>query len=308
MHANSFQFNLKTSSFFLLIPILFGIFCLSIWNFPILQRSSAAGIPDNKVVILNFDDGRKTQYIQAKPILDKYGYKATFYVVCQYPDNKKGYMNWTELETLHSQGYDIGSHTNNHADLSHASKNSLEYQIGKSKQCLQRHGINATSFAYPFDRGWDNKTVVSVVSKYYDLARTASNPVTFLHCDGWVHQSNQTDCRTYTKNGNLNYANRYSIRGWSHDQSRQVNSYSDDQLLRRFIQVVNTQNRYNENGTINAIPIIIYHSAGDKDLVDYNTSPILFEEEMKYLHDNNFQVLTMKDLAYDKNTNYLFIK
>jgi hypothetical protein len=78
--------------------------------------------------------------------------------------------------------------------------------------------------------------------------------------------------------------------------------------LRRFIQVVNTQNRYNENGTINAIPIIIYYSAGDKDLVDYNTSPILFEEEMKYLHDNNFQVLTMKDLAYDKNTNYLFIK
>ena len=58
----------------------------------------------------------------------------------------------------------------------------------------------------------------------------------------------------------------------------------------------------------NAIPIVIYHSAGDKDLVEYNTSPILFEDEMKYLHDNNFQVLTMRDLAFDRKTNDLFIK
>jgi peptidoglycan/xylan/chitin deacetylase (PgdA/CDA1 family) len=312
MRPGSLQFNLKSPYFCLLASILFVILCLSIRTYPTLQSASADAIPENtglkKVVILNFDDGRQTQFTQAKPILDKYGYKATFYVVCKYPDNKNGYMNWTELETLHREGHDIGSHTNNHADLNHASKNSLEYQIGKSKECFQQHGINTTSFAYPFDRGSDNKTVIKIVSKYYDLARTASNPVTFLHCDGWVHQSNQTDCRTYTNDGNLTYANRYSIRGWSHDQSRQANSYSDTELLRRFIQVVNTQNKYNQDGTINAIPIVIYHSAGDKDLVEYNTSPILFEDEMKYLHDNNFQVLTMRDLAFDRKTNDLFIK
>src|SRR5262245_28444353 len=122
LHSGSLQITLKTPSFCLLISALFGILCLSIWTFPINQRSSAAaGIPENtgikKLVILNFDDGRKTQFTQAKPILDKYGYKATFYVVCQYSDSKKGYMNWTELETLHREGHDIESHTNNHADL-----------------------------------------------------------------------------------------------------------------------------------------------------------------------------------------------
>jgi peptidoglycan/xylan/chitin deacetylase (PgdA/CDA1 family) len=262
---------------------------------------------NNKVVILNFDDNRKSQFTQAKPILDKYGFKATFYVVCKYLDNKKGYMNWTQLETLYKEGHDIGSHTMNHANLSDSSKKSLEFQIGRSKACLQEHGINATSFAYPFDKGWDNKTVVNIVSKYYELARTASSPLTFLHCDGWKDKSNQTDCRIYTKNGKLNYATKYSIRGWSHDLSRRENSYDDPALFDRFIQVVNSQSDYNKNGIIKAIPIIIYHRASDK-VEDYNTDLDLFDKEMKYLHDGNFTVLTMADLGYDKKSNYLYIK
>lgn len=263
---------------------------------------------NERYVILNFDDNRKSQFTQVKPILDKYGFKATFYVVCKYLDNKKGYMNWTELETLHKEGHDIGSHTMNHANLSDSSIKSLEYQIGKSKECLQEHGINATTFAYPFDKGWDNKTVVNIVSKYYDLARTASSPLTFLHCDGWKDKSTQTDCRTYTKNGKLNYANRYSIRAWSHDLSRKVNSYDNSALFDRFIQVVNSQFEHNKNGTVTAIPIIIYHRAGDTETIDYNTDVDLFKNEMKYLHDGKFTVLTMSDLAYDSKNDYLYVK
>lgn len=264
-------------------------------------------VKSDKLVILNFDDGRKSQFTQAKPILDKYGFKATFYIVCNYIGNKPGYMNWSEVKELSAEGHDIESHTMNHAYLGTASKNSLDYQIGKSKLCLQQHGISVTSFAYPFDIGWDNQTVVNTVSKYYDLARTASSPVTFLHCDSWKGKSNQTDCSTYTKNGKLNYANRYSIRGWSHDLSRRDNSYNDAALYDRFVQVVNSQSKYNENGTINAIPIIIYHRAGDPG-IDYSTDLNLFDKEMKYLHDGNFNVLTMANLGYDNNSNYLYIK
>ncbi|HKX20598.1 MAG TPA: polysaccharide deacetylase family protein [Nitrososphaeraceae archaeon] len=270
-------------------------------------QTTIGNTEDKKVVILNFDDGRKSQFTEAKPILDKYGFKATFYVVCGYLGNKPGYMNWTEIQQLSAEGHDIESHTMNHRNLSDSSKKSLEFQIGESKACLQEHGIKATSFAYPFDQGSDNKTVVKVVSKYYDLARTASSPVTFLHCDGWIHQSHQNDCSTYTKDGKLNYANQYSIRGWSHDQSRKVNSFDDDALYNRFVQVVNSQTKYNNNGTINAIPIVIYHSSGDQE-IDYSTNLDLFNKEMKYLHDGNFTVLTMANLGFDKNRNYLYIK
>ena len=307
MVSSKFRVYLNVRMCIILITIFaaFGI----IFSSSFLVALSVSNDSSNeRYVILNFDDNRKSQFTQVKPILDKYGFKATFYVVCKYLDNKKGYMNWTELETLHKEGHDIGSHTMNHANLSDSSIKSLEYQIGKSKECLQEHGINATTFAYPFDKGWDNKTVVNIVSKYYDLARTASSPLTFLHCDGWKDKSTQTDCRTYTKNGKLNYANRYSIRAWSHDLSRKVNSYDNSALFDRFIQVVNSQFEHNKNGTVTAIPIIIYHRAGDTETIDYNTDVDLFKNEMKYLHDGKFTVLTMSDLGYDSKNDYLFVK
>jgi len=90
--------------------------------------------------------------------------------------------------------------------------------------------------------------------------------------------------------------------------SRLVNSYTDEELFDRFVKVVNSQSKYNKDGVINAIPIIIYHRAGDSGVVDYNTDLDLFEKEMKYLHDNNFQVLTMRDLRFNEMSNDLDIK
>jgi peptidoglycan/xylan/chitin deacetylase (PgdA/CDA1 family) len=270
-------------------------------------QSDSNSVTNDKVVILNFDDGRKTQFTYAKPILDKYGFKATFYIVCNYLENKPGFMDWRQVKQLYEEGHDIGSHSMNHANLSKLSKKDLKFEVGKSKKCLEDHGIDVTSFAYPFNKGSNDKKVIKIVSKYYELARTAGSPITYLHCDGWQDQSNQKDCRTYTKK-DLTFANRYSIRGWSHDLSRLVNSYTDDKLLNRFIQVVNTQSEYNKDGTIKALPIIIYHRAGDNEAEDYNTHLKLFEKEMKYLHDNNFRVITMKDLGYEKKTDYIYIK
>lgn len=34
----------------------------------------------------------------------------------------------------------------------------------------------------------------------------------------------------------------------------------------------------------------------------------LFENEMKYLHDNKFRVITMKDLDYEEENDYLYIE
>jgi peptidoglycan/xylan/chitin deacetylase (PgdA/CDA1 family) len=303
--------NFIRLSFWLLSILVGFLLFLAIEQFDadqhIYAQPVSKSVTNDKVVILNFDDGRKTQFTQAKPILDKYGFKATFYVVCNYLENKPGYMDWNEVKKLYDEGHDIGSHSMSHAHLGNLSKKDLKFQVGQSKKCLEDHGIDVTSFAYPFNEGSDDKKVVKIVSKYYEFARTAGSPITYLHCDGWKDQSNQKDCRTFSKK-DLTFANRYSIRGWSHDQSRLVNSYSDDELLNRFIKVVSNQKEYNQDGTIKAIPIIIYHRAGDKQAVDYNTDPKLFEKEMKYLHDNNFRVITMKDLGFDTRSNYLYIK
>jgi peptidoglycan/xylan/chitin deacetylase (PgdA/CDA1 family) len=288
----------------LLLPL-----CIQQFDFNEIHAQPASeSVTGDKVVILNFDDGRKSQYTQAKPILDKYGFKATFYAVCNYLDNKKGYMSWKDIETLYKEGHDIGSHSMNHAHLEKLSKKGVSFEVAQSKKCFEDHGINATSFAYPFNEGSSDKDVINIIAKYYDLARTASSPITFLGCDGLKEQSNQTDCLQTSKKGGLNYDNRYSIRGWSHDLSRLVNSYTDEELFDRFVKVVSSQSKYNKDGVINAIPIIIYHRAGDSGVVDYNTDLDLFEKEMKFLHDNNFRVLTMRNLRFDETSKDLDIK
>ena len=43
----------------------------------------------SKVVILTFGDTHKSQFITAKPILDKYGFKASFFITCSYAEDQK---------------------------------------------------------------------------------------------------------------------------------------------------------------------------------------------------------------------------
>jgi peptidoglycan/xylan/chitin deacetylase (PgdA/CDA1 family) len=279
--------------------------------------SSDINIATNKAVILNFDDGYKSQYTNAKPILDKYGYKATFYIVCNYVGNGDGQdhpnarMSWEDITALSNEGHDIGSHSMSHANLDLLSEKGMEYEIGDSKQCLLDQGINPISFAYPINTGAEDATVIDIVAKYYDIARTANDPLMYLRCNSLNEESRQTDCRTYSDDGTLNFVNRYSIIGWSHDAERKENSYDDSGMFNRFIEVVNSQSIYNTGGTINAIPIVIWHridNSGEGDPEVYATTIDLFEKEIKYLYDNGFKVLTMADLGYDENSNYLYLK
>ena len=292
------------------VPVIISavFFIITVGFSPIFSSIHASLVTNNKVVIINFDDGFKTQYTHAKPILDKYGFKASFYIVCNYVDNKKGYMTWEEIETLNKEGHDIGSHTMNHIHLSNLSKKDIEYEVGQSKKCLNDHGIETTSFAFPFNDVSKDKTIFKIVSKYYQLARIGNNPLTYINCDGLNVPSVQRDCKSYTNTHYLTDGNKFTISGWSHDFSRRVNSYNDTGQFKRFVDVVNSQDRYNEDGSINAVPIIIYHRIGETGLVDYNTEIKLFKKEMKYLHDNGFTVLPMAALGYDDKAHHIYIR
>jgi peptidoglycan/xylan/chitin deacetylase (PgdA/CDA1 family) len=245
-----------------------------------------------KVVILTFDDGYESQYSNAKPILDNYGFKATFYIVCNYVGSGDNRMTWKDIKSLQQEGHDIASHTMNHDDLSKLPPQKVEYEVAQSKQCLLDQGINPKSFAYPFNGGSDDPSVINTVASHYSLARTATDPLAFLSCDG-SHSNSECDTK------------KYAIMGWSHDSERKSNAYNDQQMFERFVQVVNSQSEYNSDG-VNAVPILIWHKIDDSN-EEYSTSTNLFSAEMKYLHDNRFTVLTMADLVYDDSNNYIRI-
>ena len=268
---------------------------------------------NNKVIMIGFDDWYKSQILYAKPILDKYGFKASFFEVCTWIGKTEDRQTWQDVAALQHDGMDIESHTMTHAHLPTllSSPSQLTYEIGGSKQCLANHGVNATIFGYPLNLGSDIPSIVNVVAKYYNLARSGSAPLMFLNCNGFGKHP-QNDCSTYSANGKLTYANRYDIKS---DNFRHVDSnhnYSPSQEFPQFVQRMNSQIPYNTNGKINAIPIITYHNLTNS-MQDYNmmASTItvdLFAQEMKYLHDNGFRVLLLNQLGYDPNNNVFDIK
>lgn len=270
-------------------------------------KNTNATIDYSKVIILTFDDSRKSQYLYAVPIMDKCGFKATFFTVYDFLGQDNSRMTWDDITALQKNGHDIESHTMDHQDLTKMSLVGLDYEIGGSQRGFVQHHINTTIFASPYGDVWKNKTVVDVVSKYYSLARDGYAPEMFLHCDKWQTFTNQTDCKTYSDDGKLNFANRYSIRMWDHNYYDIQYSHDDKKIFDTFVGEVNQATALNKHGDIVAIPIIAYHNV-DFRTSDYNTDVSLFAQEMSYLHDNGFRVITMVDLGYDKNQNVLYIK
>ena len=131
------------------LSILIGILIfLSIQEVEIHINSHAQLISENvtsdKIVILNFDDGRRTQFAHAKPILDKYGFKTTFYIVYNHIEKKSGFMNRREVTQLYEEGHDMGSHSMDHLDLSKPSTNDLEFEIRRSKNVWKITGLKLT--------------------------------------------------------------------------------------------------------------------------------------------------------------------
>jgi hypothetical protein len=299
----------KSKIFFVIIcAILISDIFLSP-DFSAAQTTNpAATSHPNKLVILTFGDTHKSQYTNAKPILDRYGFKGSFFVTCLWVGSSPSRLNWQDISALHLDGQDIESKTMTHRRMTHLSPSDLNYEVGGSKKCLADHGINATVFATTHGNERDNATIINQISKYYDLAVNGFGTLTFLHCNGYIKYSSQTDCRTYFDNGTLTFANRYSIREWSHNNIDRANAYNDSKTFDIFVNEVNTQQRYNTvNGPVLALPIIGYHSI-DTNRTRDSTDVSLFAQEMKYLHDNGFKVLTLRDLGYDTQNHVLYIR
>jgi peptidoglycan/xylan/chitin deacetylase (PgdA/CDA1 family) len=257
-----------------------------------------------RAAIITFDDGMLSQYTFAKPILDKYNFKATFYIICNSVD-KENRMNWNNIQTLEEEGHEIGSHSMNHKKLSTLSDEEMRYEIIESKRCLQENGFDINSFSFPYNDGDDNKHILKTVADNYHIARTASEPLMIFECrdvqmENFIDYNNKYDnkCDQTTKNHKDEVFKEYTITGLSHEAYKKSGGYSDEEMFEQFIEIVESQTKYNTENTIGAIPILIYHSV-DYTGDDYSINPDLFEKEMEYLFENGYKIFQMKDIVYD---------
>ena len=138
----------KSKAIFLYIGALLILSVFLSSDFSAAQPTTPTGTSHpNKVVILTFGDTHKSQFTQAKPILDKYGFKGTFFVTCLWIGSSPSRLNWQDVSALHNDGQDIESKTMTHRRMTHLSPIELNYEIAGSKKCLANHGISATALA-----------------------------------------------------------------------------------------------------------------------------------------------------------------
>lgn len=110
-----------------------------------------------KPVIITFDDGYRSIYEIAFPVLNQYKLKGVVYVITGYV-GAPTYMNTDQLSELFANGWEIGSHTVSHEDLVKNPAKAYE-QMVESKRYLERLlGTKELTVAYPYGKADENIT------------------------------------------------------------------------------------------------------------------------------------------------------
>jgi peptidoglycan/xylan/chitin deacetylase (PgdA/CDA1 family)/glycosyltransferase involved in cell wall biosynthesis len=115
-----------------------------------------------KPVLLTFDDGYEDNYLQAFPLLKKYGMTATIFLLGDPTmrsntwDTKDGepearLMTDAQCREMIAHGIDFGAHTLHHVKLTTVPLETARHEIEESKKLLEaRLGYEITSIAYPY--------------------------------------------------------------------------------------------------------------------------------------------------------------
>jgi len=117
-----------------------------------------------KTIFITFDDGYYDNLKNALPLLQKYNYKATFFICTDYInlkgryDSSKGHMlydglqimNINDIKELIHQGMEIGSHSKSHKMITTLKIENQVEELVESIFFLERNfKIKINSFAYP---------------------------------------------------------------------------------------------------------------------------------------------------------------
>jgi len=135
-----------------------------------------------RVVIITFDDGYADNYSLAFPILQRYGFVATVFLVSEYVNTDRVFpwdkpkiarteerslyevLTWDQVEEMAKYGIEFGSHTCSHRELPGLSEAERWDEISRSRKELStRLGQEVVSFSYP--RGCLSPDVISQVAK-----------------------------------------------------------------------------------------------------------------------------------------------
>lgn len=130
-----------------------------------------------KLIICTFDDGYENVYINALPVMKKYGFTATVFVCPDLIGKNNSWNHRDDVNRKHlthemicrlvQEEWEIGSHGLSHINMLKLSEHELEDCLGKSKRMLSKYDEIET-FCYPY--GIFNLFIKGKVKDYYKRA------------------------------------------------------------------------------------------------------------------------------------------
>lgn len=127
-------------------------------------------------IVFTFDDGGKSFYSVAAPILEKYGFKGLFFVTTQYIGTKT-FLTRNEILELHQRGHIIGSHAHSHEHMYSLSNDEVVKEWQNSIDILSNIlGENIKNVSIP--NGDVSKRVLDAISSHDIQYVYTSEPTT----------------------------------------------------------------------------------------------------------------------------------
>lgn len=212
-----------------------------------------------KTIVLTFDDCCRSHLENAAPLLKKYGFNATFFISLPQvwlDECPEGYLSHAQIAELHKMSFELGNHTMNHHSFLNLEDDEIRTELAKMNDLLKKIGAeNIVSFAYP--GGPYAPRGAKIIPEFgLKYARTTEHGLWTIDTD-LMRIPCFSICNKQEKN------------------------------FQKALDMLNE----NENGAA----VILYHGVPDLAHEHCNTDFELFEKHMKYLYDNDFNVVSMAD-------------
>lgn len=153
--------------------------------------------------VLTFDDGYRTTYDEALPVLQRYDMTATIFITTgeskptgpaeRLPSwEGQSMLSWREIWEMHRWGIDVGAHTCTHPDLTRLPTEQIEAEICTSTAIIENMlGSPVKCLAYPFGR-YDSRSreiarrhFACACSDTLSLVTTNSDPYALERLDAY---------------------------------------------------------------------------------------------------------------------------
>lgn len=126
-----------------------------------------------KAVVITIDDGYRSVYDIAFPILQKYGFTATLFIYLDFIGIPGSSLTWDQLREMKAKGFEVGSHTLSHCNLVKRQKDEakraylerIERELLLSKQIIDRKLAQDTvAIAFPY--GTYNQEILDLCKRF----------------------------------------------------------------------------------------------------------------------------------------------